>query len=178
MDGWVNLDVAPLPGVNLVADLERCREIPLGLPDNCVGEFLLSHVLEHIRDAMGLMMELYRVAMPGARMTLRLPYGTSDDAWEDPTHVRPYFLNSLFYYSQPAYWRADYGYRADWKSNRTLLKVPAARFQGKTAQEIMQDVHTLRNVVTEMVVELEAVKPMREPRQDLITYPVVDLMLV
>ena len=29
LDGWINLDVVRLPGVDVVADLERCAEAPL-----------------------------------------------------------------------------------------------------------------------------------------------------
>ena len=60
------------------------------------------------------MQELWRIAKPNAKMVIRVPHGASDDAWEDPTHVRAYFSNSFGYYSQPYYWRADYGYRGDW----------------------------------------------------------------
>ena len=113
---WINLDVRPLPGVDLVADLDGRGSAgpaaaPLPLPDGSVEEFLLSHVLEHIREPLPMMEELWRVAAPGARMTVRCPYGSSDDAWEDPTHVRAIFLQSFGYFSQPYYWRADYGYR-------------------------------------------------------------------
>lgn len=178
LPGWINLDISPLPGVDLVADLDNCRNQPLTLEDNSIGEFLLSHVLEHIRDAMGLMTELYRVARPQAKMTLRLPYGTSDDAWEDPTHVRPYFINSCLYFSQPAYWRADYGYTADWEVQSVTLHVASQRHQGKSAQQIMAEVMSLRNVVQEMVVEMVAIKPARPPQKELMTAPTVNITLV
>lgn len=177
LEGWTNLDVTPLPGVDIVADLETCRQKPLPLEDNSVSEFLLSHVLEHIRDAMGLMQELYRVALPDAKMTVRIPYGSSDDAWEDPTHVQPYFLSSFLYFSQPAYWRADYGYRGDWQAHRVTLTVSGQRYKGKTAPEIMHDVMHLRNIVQEMVVELSAIKPMREPKRELLVQPQISLTL-
>ena len=113
------------------------------------------------------MQELHRVAKPGARAVFRVPYGSSDDAFEDPTHVRQYFMSSFGYFSQPYYWRADYGYRGDWATEMVTLLVDAARYAGKSAEEIMSDVRTLRNVVKEMVVELRAVKPVREPKAEL-----------
>ena len=113
------------------------------------------------------MQELHRVAKPGARAVFRVPYGSSDDAFEDPTHVRQYFMSSFGYFSQPYYWRADYGYRGDWATDRATLLVDAARYAGKSADEIMSEVRTLRNVVKEMVVELRAVKPIRESRREL-----------
>src|SRR5262245_44004550 len=102
--GWINLDAQPLPGVDIIADLERCAEVPLPLGGDSVDEFLLSHVIEHIHAPLPLMQELHRIARPGAKAFIRVPYGSSDDAWEDQTHVRAYFLQSFGYFSQPYYW--------------------------------------------------------------------------
>lgn len=118
--GWINIDSAILPGVDVVADLEQCVRQPLPFPDSSCDEFLLSHVLEHVRNALGLMQELHRIAKPDAKIVIRTPHGSSDDAWDDPTHVRPYFPNSFNYFSQLAYWRADYGYRGDWELKKLL----------------------------------------------------------
>jgi predicted SAM-dependent methyltransferase len=87
-EGWINLDSAPLRGVDLVCDLEDLRARPIALPDESVSQFLVSHVIEHIRDSLGLMQELWRLATPGAIAMTRVPHGGSDDAWEDPTHLR------------------------------------------------------------------------------------------
>jgi hypothetical protein len=38
-EGCINLDSYPLPGVDIVADLERCADVPLALADNSVDEF-------------------------------------------------------------------------------------------------------------------------------------------
>lgn len=65
-----------------------------------------------------MMQELHRIAKPGAKANFRLPNGASDDAFEDPTHVKQYFLQSFGYFSQPYYWRSDYGYRGDWKADK------------------------------------------------------------
>ena len=50
LDGWINVDAVALPGVDVVADLDRCRTAPLPFDDASAGEFLLSHVLEHLSD--------------------------------------------------------------------------------------------------------------------------------
>jgi len=159
--GWVNLDIAALPGVDVVADIERCAEAGLPFAADAFDGFLMSHVVEHIRNVLPLMTELHRIARPGASLMIRVPFGGSDDAWEDPTHVRPYFLNSFGYFSQPFYWRADYGYRGDWQPERITLRIAAALVDGLTPQAVMEKVQTGRNVVREMVAELVAVKPVR-----------------
>ncbi len=160
--GWVNLDSAALPGVDVVADLES----PLPFEDDSVTEIAASHVLEHIRGPLALMQELHRIAKPGALATFRTPYGSSDDADEDPTHVRRYFWGSWGYFSQPHYWRADYGYRGDWELSDVVLVV-AQEFKGKSWEETFRGVQERRNVVTEMVAKLRAVKPIREPLREL-----------
>src|SRR5262245_8385571 len=91
LPGWINVDRAELPSVDVVADLDACRTVPLPWPDGSVEECALLHVIEHLRDPLPLMQELHRVAAPGALLTIRTPHGGSDDAWEDQTHVRAYF---------------------------------------------------------------------------------------
>lgn len=164
--GWVNLDSARLPGVDVVADLDECRRTPLPFPDEAFEEFLGRHVLEHLREPLAFMQELHRVARPGARAVFHLPYGSSDDAFEDPTHVRPYFLNSFMYFAQPTYYRADYGYRGDWQPETIRLLMPAARYAGRSEAELLEEVNSARNCVREMRVELRAVKPARIPGVD------------
>lgn len=173
----MNLDREPLPGVDVVADLDACRTSPLPFNTDSVSNFHLSHVLEHLRDPLGLMGELHRIAIPNATCTIRLPYGTSDDAWEDPTHLRPYFVGSFGYFGQPYYWRADYGYRGDWAVEMIQLKLPPHCL---TTPELLGYEHPLRyrvdkerNLVIEMVAILRAVKPIRPPDRNLITLPPV-----
>ena len=177
MEGWVNLDRVELPGVNIVADIDRCAEEPLPLEDDYVDEFLLSHVIEHLRNPLPLMQELHRIAKPNALAAIRVPYGSSDDAFEDPTHVQRYFLNSFGYFSQPSYWRADYGYRGDWQPEKVRLLLPAAENQGLSQKEIMTKISTLRNQVGEMMAELRAVKPICEPKKELQRAPKIELSL-
>lgn len=165
---WINLDGADLPGVDVCADLDSCAGMPLPLESNSIEEFRLSHVIEHLHYPLPLMQELHRIARPDAIMTIYTPHGASDDAWEDQTHVRPYFLNSFGYFSQPYYWRADYGYRGDWQTEEVLVIVDRATHMGMSAEDIMQRIQTSRNVVLEMIAKLRAVKPIRAPRRELI----------
>jgi hypothetical protein len=178
LPGWINIDAMPLAGVDIVADLEACGDCPLPLDADSADELLLSHVIEHIQRPLPLMQDLHRIAKAGARMTIRVPFGASDDAFEDPTHVRPYFLNSFGYFSQPFYWRADYGYRGDWQIDRLVLRIPQAPNLGLSIDDILGKVMRERNVVAEMVAELRAIKPIRAPRQDLQSRPEIVIDLV
>ena len=164
---WINLDCISMPGIDIVADIDQCRDKPLPVDDNSIDEFLLSHVIEHLHNPLPLMQELYRIATPDAVALIKVPHGSSDDAFEDPTHIRQYFHGSFGYFSQPFYWKADYGYRGDWQAKKIQFLVPASNNRGLTADDIFAKVKTLRNQVTEMVVELHAVKPAREPLAEL-----------
>jgi SAM-dependent methyltransferase len=148
------------------------------LPANTEDQFLLSHVIEHVRESLGLMQELWRLATPGAIAVIRVPHGGSDDAWEDPTHVRAYFPGSFGYFSQPYYWRADYGYRADWNPDKVTLLVYGTRCAGLDSQQIFTKGQYERNVVQEMICEMRAVKPMREAKRELQTRPQIEIIAV
>ena len=177
-EGWVNIDVARLPGIDVVADLDRCKTHPLPFADSSVSEFHMAHVLEHIGDTLALLQELHRIAEAGAQLTVRSPYGSSDDAYEDPTHRQRFFMNSFQYFAQPIYWRADYGYRGDWEPSTVTLLVRRAQNEGLSAEQVLQKVMQLRNVVVEVVAVLKAVKPIRPADRGLLSSTNVELQLV
>jgi tetratricopeptide (TPR) repeat protein len=174
---WINIDNSSLPGVDVIADLDECDTKQLPFNDDTVDELLASHVLEHIKNTLSLMQELHRIAKPNAKFIIRVPYGSSDDAYEDPTHIRKFFMNSFGYFSQPFYWRADYGYMGDWLTKNIILIVDKDRFINKHVEEIMYAINTYRNVVKEMIVELVAIKPIREPNRELQNEPKITITL-
>jgi len=170
MDGYVNVDAYPVEGVtDVVANLDSQYAVSLPWAQGSVTEIFASHLIEHIRYPLPLMQELWRVAAPGCVATFRCPYGSSDDADEDPTHVRRMFTNSWGYFSQPFHWRsAGYGYTADWAPRKLVLVIyPDVVESGVNEAELVRMVKRERNVVQEMVAELEAVKPARERRREL-----------
>ncbi len=177
MEGWVNLDLIAGDGVDVVANLDDCANVCLPFPDGHFDEILGSHLLEHLQNPLPMMQELHRISKNGAKATFRTPYGGSDDAFEDPTHYRQYFIQSNGYFSQPYYWRADYGYRGDWQPERIVLSVSEQRHKGQSPQQIFQEITHLRNIVTEMVAELVAVKPIREPDKNLQAAPKIEIEL-
>jgi SAM-dependent methyltransferase len=163
-DGWVNIDSVPLPGVDHVIDLDDKPVLPF--PDSSVTLIEGSHVIEHLHHPLPLMEELWRVAEPDAVAIFRTPYGSSDEADEDPTHVRRMFLQSWGYFGQPLYWRADYGYRGDWRITAVELHIDPA-FTHLPDEQVMVLTRLQRNVVREMVAVLQATKPAREPLREL-----------
>jgi SAM-dependent methyltransferase len=174
---WTNLDLTPGDGVDIIANLDQCATIPLPFDDNTVDEFLAMHLIEHLHHPLDFMAELWRIAKPDALITLATPYGTSDDAWEDPTHTRPYFMGSWGYFGQPFYWNKDYGYRGDWQHTSLELSIwdTGAALDG---DQIMHRIRHDRNIVAEMVSQLHAVKPIRPADKALQQQPEVTLRLV
>lgn len=177
LNGWINLDIMGLPGVDVIADLDDCKAKPLPFKDNTFSEIRGEHVIEHIKDTLSMMQELHRISKPDARAIFVCPYGSSDDAFEDPTHVRPYFEGSFGYFSQPFYWLADYGYKGDWQPIRILLSVDTKANVGKSANQIMDDIKKYRNTVKRMAAELIAIKPIREAKRELQKAPIIEIVL-
>lgn len=172
LDGYVNLDRMPLPGVDLVFDLDQPDKLTLPFDEGSVSEWLAIDLVEHIVNFLPMFEELWRCSAPGADFLTALPYGTSDDAWEDPTHVRPWYLGSWGYLGQPWYHRADYGYRGDWEVERIVLDVADSP---ATLEELMGEIQHLRNVVERQHVHLKAVKPARPCDQSLMRPPPVEV---
>jgi SAM-dependent methyltransferase len=172
LPGWVNVDCKAMEGVDLVLDLNTLKQLPLDR--DSVSEILASHLLEHIPNILPLMAELYRVAKPDAILTAHVPYGSSDDAWEDPTHCRAFFVGSWGYFAQPTYWRADYGYSADWQPETVRLRMPRRPWleSGTPVRSLL--LHQ-RNVVTEMVATLRKVSPARPPDRQLMVPPRIEI---
>lgn len=163
-EGWVNIDCSPAPGVDHVVDFDSKPVLPFD--DDSVSYSEGSHVIEHLRDPLPFMEELWRVTEPGGRAVFRCPYGSTDDADEDPTHVRRMFHGSWGYFGQPHYWRADYGYRGDWQPEEvTLVLFP--EFGECGIAELQSMIRSQRNVVAEMTATLRCVKPRREPDREL-----------
>ena len=167
----INLDLSPGPGVDVVFDLEQCGTTQLPFEDNTFSYIHASHLLEHIRHPLPLMEELYRVAAPNCMMRVFGPHGASDDAYEDPTHVRPMYPGSFGYFSQPYYWRADYGYRGDWITEKIVLMLRDRKYKTMYPALIFQDLRTLRTVVAAPLSTLLPVTAARAHTQDLQTHP-------
>ena len=68
--GWVNLDSAPLPGVDVV---HAIGDGPLPFADESVDEVLAKDVLEHV-ELIPAMQELHRVLRPGGRLLVTVPF--------------------------------------------------------------------------------------------------------
>jgi SAM-dependent methyltransferase len=93
--GFVNLDSARLPGVDVVHDL---TELPLPLEDGRFVEVVCQDVLEHVTEWPRVVAEIHRVLRPGGRLHIRSPHYTSRAAWLDPTHRTSFSIDTLRFF--------------------------------------------------------------------------------
>jgi ubiquinone/menaquinone biosynthesis C-methylase UbiE len=103
--GTLGVDRVPLPGVDVVADVER------GLPfrDGSVDEIYTSHTLEHVQDFLGVMEELWRVCRPNALVHIWVPHATCPyTTWIDPTHRRGLTIATFSYFNPAKNYLAYY----------------------------------------------------------------------
>lgn len=116
MKGTYGMDIVPVSGVDIVADMSR------GLPfaDDSLDGVYAYHVLEHLDDFPAAMGEIWRVLKDGARAYIKVPHASSPYmTWKDPTHKRglsiatfayfdgSYFDGYAFSYYSPARFRIE-----------------------------------------------------------------------
>ena len=109
-------------------------------------------------------------------MIIRVPHGGNDESWIDPTHLRPYFPRSFTYFGQPKYHMFDYGYSGDWECQTVYLATPLAKNAEMNGDEAMNAIHYQRNLCTEMVGVLRAIKPARRREKKLMTVAQIKLI--
>lgn len=164
--GWTNVDSRYNPGAFLW-DPEK-EPGPVEWHDT-FDRVLISHVIEHVHDTLTFMEHIHEVCKPDALVTIRCPHGASDDAWGDQTHVRPIYPNVFLFFSQPCYWRADYGYRGDFRVEQILAIVRDNSLLENYTPDII--LNTMRNTIMELVCDLTAVKPIRKQDRELLENP-------
>ena len=84
--GWINLDKARLPGVDIVHDL-AVGALPFS-SESC-SEILCQDVLEHINYIPALR-EIHRILRPGGVAHIRVPHFTSRDCLYRPDAPQPF----------------------------------------------------------------------------------------
>jgi hypothetical protein len=176
IDGYVNVDLTDGPGVDEVIDLDR--EGRWVFPFDGVTEWRAEHLIEHVRYPLRLWEAMWTASAEYATAAFLCPHGSSDDAWGDPTHVRPMFEQSFTYAEAPAYFRADYDYRADWRVDEVRLKVDLGwlnKFDGDVVGAYDEIRHG-RNYVQEIEAHMTALKPPRAAEASLRTPPSIVLV--
>lgn len=149
LKGAFGIDRRMEPGVDLICDFERA----LPLKTNSVDVVYMSHIIEHVKNLLSFMEEVYRVCRPGAEIRVVAPYYTSRGAFRDPTHVR-FITEDTFQYFEPP---TDYGVKTNFRIERIDYDMRKPfRYFPKYFQKRFR--RYLWNVVDNLSVTLRAVK--------------------
>ena len=154
LPGYVNVDLAKA-GPDVPWDLEQ---YPWPFDDSTVDEVLLKHVVEHIRDLIPFMNELWRVCAPHAIVRIECPYYLHHRAVMDPTHVRYICEASLQYFNQDwLRWVGlmQYDILANFKINEISYRY-APEWADKPDKDFFRQHYA--NVVEDIFFVLEAIK--------------------
>lgn len=95
-NGFINVDIFPSPTVDLVADLTQ--QWPWD--DNSIEHILAHDVIEHLPNKIHTMNEAWRVLCDNGKFEIRVPTTNGVGAWQDPTHVSYWNVNSFLYYEK------------------------------------------------------------------------------
>lgn len=110
-DGWVNMDIVALPGVDVVHNIV---DFPWPFEPESFDHMVLNHVLEHVPHHLGhesgkdgfvlLMEEMHRVLRPGGTIEIFSPHPESEARWADPTHTRVVHPRNFDYFSADSHY--------------------------------------------------------------------------
>lgn len=92
--GYKSIDIQ---NSDIIHDLNKA---PWPLPDNSVGLIRASDALEHLKDPITSMKEIYRILAPGGMLLSHTPSTDGRGAFQDPTHVSFWNENSFWYYTR------------------------------------------------------------------------------
>lgn len=107
---WIGLDIQPLPGVDIVWDLNTH---PWPLPDECVLMAVAIHIIEHIPTVVidsgrtrlpfvEFMNDVWRVMKVGGQFAIAAPHGSSQGFLQDPTHCHALNETTFAYFDPEA----------------------------------------------------------------------------
>jgi len=113
-EGYLNCDWTDRIKVDKVVNLEE----KLPFKDNSVDEVLAYHVLEHIKNFIQLIHELYRVCKKGSIIYVKTPFYSAWGQFNDPTHVRFFTPWTFNYFNQGTY-------SHEVSSNKVMFKIKA-----------------------------------------------------
>ena len=98
-DGWVNLNIVALPGIDVVHDIEK---LPLPFEKDTFDEIVAQDILEHV-DYVPVLKDLHRILADGGKLHIRVPHYTSRNNYTDPTHKKRFSVSTFDYFAKGTY---------------------------------------------------------------------------
>lgn len=173
-EGYQGVDVvgAPDTQADIVIDLEN---YPWPFETSSVFEIHCSHYIEHTSDIKRFMEEIYRILIPGGRVTFYAPYYSSIRAMQDLTHKR-FISESTFLYFNREWMQTNklehYGIKCNFAilSTKFLFNIDW-KLRSIDAQEWARK-HNI-NVVDDIEAILQAVKTEDKDKYNVFTGDIV-----
>lgn len=102
-DGWVNLDIVPMPGIDVVHNLMQYPwPFATSTADYIKAKDIIEHMATHLPDGRSSLIafieEAHRILQPGGTLWIQTPAWDADFLWIDPTHVRGYDERSFDFF--------------------------------------------------------------------------------
>ncbi|MGK7910625.1 MAG: methyltransferase domain-containing protein [Synechococcus sp.] len=94
-DKHIGVDIVAVEGVDIVANLNG----PFPFADSSIDRLRAYDSLEHFVDRIHTMNEIWRICKPNAMVEIFVPSSDGRGAFQDPTHVSFWNVNSFQYYS-------------------------------------------------------------------------------
>jgi SAM-dependent methyltransferase len=105
-EGFVNLDIAQLPGVDVVCDIDKN---PLPFESNTFEYIICYDILEHI-DYPKVLKEIHRVLKVDGVVEIRVPHFTSSNNFIDPTHKKMFSFRTFHFFVNNVRYNRNYYY--------------------------------------------------------------------
>lgn len=106
LDGWVNTDIVPGPGIDVVHDLDVH---PWPWPYGSASAILAHDIYEHVNDPLGFMLQCWRVLEAGGSLSIKTTHWQGASCYDDPTHRRFLTERSFDYWIPGTEKHARYG---------------------------------------------------------------------
>jgi glycosyltransferase involved in cell wall biosynthesis len=95
-NGWTSIDIRN-------GDINCDLDGPWDIKSGSVGVFRAYNALEHLKNPIHTMEEIYRCLAPNGYVLSFTPSTDSRAAWQDPTHVSYWNRNSFFYWCRASH---------------------------------------------------------------------------
>jgi len=95
--GYIGMDIANLDGVDIVHDMNIA---PWPFENDTFEEIIFDDVLEHSKDLLVVLSEVYRISKNGCKIKISVPHFSSDNMYTDPTHTIFFSSRSFSYFDK------------------------------------------------------------------------------
>ncbi len=133
--GAIGMDNNPHTDADIIHDLDLA---PYPFPDNEFDLIIGNQVIEHVRDVMLVVSELYRIAKPGAVIRLDTPHYSDIASYTDPTHHRHLTTESFSYFTGD---RPDFGFYSHVRLRPRLIRVTLLKLWRLLGFQILVNSH-------------------------------------